>query len=212
MAKIWFLIFFLALPAFAQLETNILTISATRQINLQPDQALFSLTVSSGTSASLDQVVAELSGLSITAANLSGVDNSDPSTLQWTFTLAAPLTSVSGTIASLTKVQQTIGQNSSGLSLAFNLNGTQVSTQLQQSQPCSTSDLIADATAQAQKLASAAGLTLGAVLKVSNANPPSVQASYSFLGYFEVGAFVSSLVIPTPPVTCSLTVQFQLLP
>jgi len=30
-----------AMPAFAQLESHTLTISATRQIDLQPDQALF---------------------------------------------------------------------------------------------------------------------------------------------------------------------------
>jgi uncharacterized protein YggE len=209
MAKNWFFIFLLAAPAFAQLETNTLTISATRQINLQPDQAVFAIGVNSSTSESLDQVVAALSALSITAADLSSVDNWDPSTLQWSFTLATPLTSLTATIASLTKLEQTIGQNDSGLSLTFSINGTQVSPQSQQSQPCSTSDLIADATTQAQKIAAASGLTLGPLLKLSNAQ--ANQPSTAVLAYYAVGGLSGFLLGPGPqPMTCSLSVQFQL--
>src|ERR1700689_1263528 len=154
-----------AAPLFAQLESHTLAISATRSINLQPDQAVFDLLVSSTAITSLDQIVGALSGLGVPSANLNGVDNSNPTTLQWSFTLAAPLSNLSATIGSLTRLQQTIAQNNSGLTLTFTVNGTQV---LQQSQSCSNADLIADATAQAQKLAAAAGLTLGTILKLSN--------------------------------------------
>jgi uncharacterized protein YggE len=211
-----------AVPLFAQLESHTLTISASRSINLQPDQVVFGLTVSSAATASLDQIVSALGGLGITSANLTGVNNySASTTFQWNFTLAAPLANLSATIDSLAKLQQTIAQNNSGLTLTFSVNGTQVSQQLQQSQSCSNADLIADATAQAQKLAAAAGLTLGPIRELSNAPPlessgpayavPVPAARFGF--FLNVGSFSNFLLAGVPsPVTCSLLVTFQLLP
>jgi hypothetical protein len=209
-----------AAPLFAQLESHTLSISASRSINLQPDQVVFGLTVNSGATASLDQIVSALAGLGITSANLTGVNSYPaPTTFQWNFTLAAPLANLSATIGSLAKLQQTIAQNNSGLMLTFSVNGTQVSQQLQQSQSCSNADLIADATAQAQKLAAAAGLTLGPVRQLSNA-PPLESSGPGYVvpvlaervGFFlNVGSF-SLLGAAPSPVTCSLLVKFQLLP
>src|ERR1700691_5414366 len=158
------LLLFGVVPAFGQLESNTVTISATRSISLQPDQVVYSLSVNSALNTTLDQIVAALSGLGVTSANLTGVNNnSAPQTLQWSFALAAPFPNLGATIGSLIKLQQTITQNNSGLTLTFSIAGTQVSAQLQQSQSCSNSGLIADATAQAQKLVAAAGLTLGPI-------------------------------------------------
>jgi hypothetical protein len=215
MRKLWLLISSMAaLPAFGQLASNTLTISATRQINLQPDQVVFSLAVNSALNATLDQIIAALSGLGITSANLTGVfNNPTPQSLQWNFTLAVPFSSLAATIGSLAKLQQTITQSNSGLTLTFSVNGTQVSAQLRQSQSCSNSDLIADATAQAQKLTAAAGLVLGPVHKLSNA--PSIQATdilnasaSALVGYIVPNDFLLGSV--PSPVTCSLVVEFQL--
>jgi spore germination protein YaaH len=215
------LLLFSAAPLFAQLESHTLAISASRSINLQPDQVVFGLTVSSAATASLDQIVSALAGLGITSASLAGVNNySAPTTFQWNFTLAAPVASLSATIGALTKLQQTIAQNNSGLTLTFAINGTQVSQQLQESQSCSNSDLIADATAQGQKLAAAAGLTLGPILRVSNVPVNQNYAVPSIVG--RLGSSVSGVLFasfsdflvsaPLTPVTCSLLVTFQLLP
>ncbi len=114
-----------AAPIFAQLPSNTLTISATRSIAPQPDEAVFALTVSSGTGATLGQIVAALSSAGITSSNLSGVDNSTATTLQWSFTFAAPLANLAAAINSFANLQQTIGQNNSGLTLGFSVVGTQ---------------------------------------------------------------------------------------
>src|ERR1700735_261322 len=111
-----------AAPLFDPLESPTLTIPAPRSINLQPEQVVFDLLVSSAAITSLDQIVGALSGLGITSANLNGVNNSNPTTLQWSFTLAAPLSNLSATIGSLTRLQQTIAQNNSGLTLTFTVN------------------------------------------------------------------------------------------
>lgn len=213
------ILLFAVVPVFGQLPSQTVTVQATRSFSLQPDQVVFGLSVSSSTGTNLNQVVAALSGIGITAADLTGVQNSDLSTLQWGFTLGVPIASLTTTSASLAKLEQAIGQNNSGLALTFSVNGTQVSQQLQQSQACSNADLIADATAQGQKLASAAGMTLGPILKLSNVSlaPSAVGAT---LGFVPTLSFVSGnfgsfswFVQPAPsPVTCSLSVQFQLLP
>src|ERR1700677_2231164 len=130
-----------ATPVFAQLPSNTLTITATRSINLQPDQALFSLSVTSSTATNLGQVVAALSGVGVTAANLAGVgNNTTPPSFQWNFTLPVPLSNLTATIAALNNLEQTIAKNNSGLILTFTVEGTEVSQtsqQQQQSQSCS---------------------------------------------------------------------------
>ena len=160
-------------------------------------------------------MVAALAAFGISSANLTSVFGSTAApSVQWNFTLAVPIAKLATTIGSLTHLQQSITQNNSGLTLTFTVQGTQasqLSQKLQQSQPCSSADLIADATAQAQKLAAAAGLTLGPILKLSNATsagPTFAVANVALIGYI-----VPSLVFESvpPPATCSLVVRFQLL-
>jgi uncharacterized protein YggE len=126
-----------------------------------------------------------------------------------------PIAKLASTIGSLTQLQQNLTQNDSGLTLSFTVQGTQasqLSQKLQQSQPCSDADLIADATAQGQKLAAAAGLTLGPILRLSNA--PSSQPSLVVANFFSGFIVPSILFEPAvpPSVTCSLVVKFQLEP
>ncbi|MGA2878888.1 MAG: SIMPL domain-containing protein [Bryobacteraceae bacterium] len=199
-------------PVFGQLKSHTVTVSATRSINVQADQVVFGLSVSAAATTSLDQIVAALAGIGITSASLTGVGtNFDPPAFQWSFTLAVPFSSLTAIIGSLTKLEQTIAQNNSGLALTFSVNGTQVSQQLQQSQTCSNSDLIADATAQAQKLAAAAGMTLGQILKLTSV--PSTQGYFGVPTLALLGNFANAelfLGAASSPVTCSLVVQFQL--
>jgi hypothetical protein len=214
MWKPWLAILSLAAaPVFGQVVSPTLTITATRSVLLQPDDVAFSLTVSSSATASLDQIVAALSGLGVTSANLASVFNGPSLPFQWSFTLNVPIAKLTTTIGSLTELEQNIGQNNSGLALTFTVDGTQASQlsgQIQQSQPCSNSDLIADATAQAQKVAAAAGFTLGPILKLSNAplsQPTLFVAEASFIGVFSSIIFQPAI---QPSTTCSLVVEFQL--
>ena len=69
-----FFLLILSVPAaFGQLDSNSVTVSATRSMTQQPDQVLFGVTVQSGLNTSLDDVVAALQGSGITAANFSAV-------------------------------------------------------------------------------------------------------------------------------------------
>jgi uncharacterized protein YggE len=204
-----------AAPAFGQIESHTVTISAARSLVFEPDQIVLQLSVRSNPSATLDQIVGALSSLGVTGADLTGTYNSNPLTLSWNFSFTAPLANLTATMGSITKIEQTIAQNNSGLTLTFYISGTQVSQQLQQAQTCPNSDLISDASAQAQKLASAAGMTLGPILRLSNAlsSQPTFVAENVVNGILGANAFNQFLVAPlSSPMTCSLVVKFQLLP
>jgi hypothetical protein len=155
--------------AFGQLDSNSITVTASQSENLQPDQVLFAVDVSTPLTASLDDVLAAVKGAGITSANFSGVyssataqsgtgtGNGQSPAEQWAFGLAVPFAQMKATVTTLTSLQQSITQASSGFTLSFSVQGTQVSTSLLQSQTCNIAGLIVDATAQAQKLATAAG-------------------------------------------------------
>jgi len=201
--------------AFGQVASDSITVSASQSASVQPDQALFAVGVQSGVNTGLDDVLAALQGSGITAANLSSVSSTNTPSLndgiaapmlQWTFTLTAPLTNTKATFASLTTLQQNIAKLNNGLTLSFSIVGTQISQQLAQSQTCSLPTLVASATAQAQNLAAAGGLTLGGIIAMSSttssvvSSPPSVVLSGSF-------AEISGTGVSVPP--CAITVRFS---
>ena len=185
-----FVLFALASCAYGQLDSNTITVTASRSAALQADEVVFSVSVSSSIDTSLADVVTALAVSGITQANFTGVGsglaligiNGGPwtpatPTITWNFRLPVPFAKMKDTVAMLTALQKSIGQNKSGLALSFSVQGTQVSAQLQQMRTCSSADLLADARAEAQKLASAAGLFLGGVLSMSSATSPAPPCS-----------------------------------
>src|ERR1700685_531265 len=59
-------------PAFGQSDSNTITIAASRMLYVPPDQVRFSLSVTTPITMDLDQVVAALASLGVTAADLQG--------------------------------------------------------------------------------------------------------------------------------------------
>ena len=199
--------------AFGQVESNSVTVTASQSVNLQPDQVLFGVYVTASINSSLDDVLAAVKGSGITIANFSSVGNSSligivtvgtppPPNIQWSFSLAVPFAQMKATVTALTSLQQSNIQSNSGFALSFSVQGTQVSASAQQSQVCSITGLITDATAQAQKLASAAGLNLGSILAMSSGTlSPVVSNSVQVFGTF-------SSIAGTTLQSCALTVKF----
>jgi len=200
---------------FGQLDSNSVTVTATRNLNTQPDQALLEITVTSPLDATLDNVVALLQGVGITAANFNAAglfqpnfppDQQATQMLEWGFGTGVPVAKLKDTLSQLTSLQQTIAKKNNGFTLSFAVQGLQVSPQLQQSQVCKPADLIADARAQAQKLADASGLMVGAILGLSAAtstNVGSILPAGYFPGQINFG-------VSTFPAPCSATVKFAL--
>ena len=211
MRKFHFLIgtLFSCSALFGQLDSNSVTVTASRNATLQPDQVVFSIQVQSGLTTSLDDVLAALSGSGITQANFTGITTGVPQfvtgsvqplpLIGWTFALAVPLSKITDTVKSLTALQQQVVAKSK-FALSFTVQGTQVSQQAQQSQPCSIPDLLSDARAQAQKLTNASGFTLDTILAMSGTTATAAPGP--------VG--LSGILLPSS-VPCLLTVKFGLL-
>jgi len=193
--------------AFGQLQTDTITITATRQVSLLPDQIVFNVQVVAPESAGLDDVVAQVAGVGISAANLTGVSSYGNDGFAWNFTLAVPISQASATTASLVQLAQQSKQ-----AVTFYVQGTQVSQALQQSQPCSQTSLISDAQSHAQSLAAAAGFTVGPVLAVSDGSlAPAVPQAVAGQLFAVLLGTPSFFVAPPQPITCTAVVKFQLL-
>lgn len=70
-----------ATPLLAQLANNTVTVTASQSSTVQPDEAVFSVVVTSGPDKSLDDAVAAISSIGITAANLAAVEH--PESVDW---------------------------------------------------------------------------------------------------------------------------------
>jgi len=197
--------------AVAQLDSNSITVTASNNPTLQPDQAVFSLVVQSGLNTGFNDVLAALQPAGITASNFYGI-NSQPNgllppqngtNLLWYFSLPVPLANTKATVSSLTTLQQNFTDQKNGLTLSFSISGTQISQQLAQSQTCSLSSLIANATTQAQNLAAAGGFNLGAILALSTSTYSTVVPTYTaVLGSVPLNGSAA----PSP---CAITVKFN---
>jgi hypothetical protein len=142
-----------ALHLFGQLDSNTVTVTASQSMNVQPDQVLFAVYVTTPLTASLDDVLAALKGAGITSANFSGVNsagsgqtvvvtgNLPAPTEQWAFGLPVPFAQMKATVTALTNLQQSIMQANSGFTLSFSVQGAQISTSLLQSQACNNAGL-----------------------------------------------------------------------
>jgi hypothetical protein len=123
--------------------------------------------------------------------------------LEWTFNLTVPLANLQATIGLIGALQTNNSKKGNGASIAYSIQGTQISNQLAQSQPCVWADLISDARGQASKLASGAGLGVGSILAVSSSSSSNLTAGSS------PGSFSSSGGQQVAS-TCSLVVKFTL--
>ncbi len=210
--------------AFAQLDSNSVTVTASRGANLQPDQVVFGVTVDTPMDASLNDIVAALQNAGITLSNFVSVralvqafigplptplptPAPSPAQVEWTFALPVPISKLADTASTLKNVQQSVAANNKTWMMSFSVSGTQVSLALQQSQVCSSPDLLADARVQAQKLASAAGMNVGNVLAMSSGTSTTQPGSGVY-----VASGLSSLLLsyPSLPQICSATVKFAL--
>ena len=193
------------LPAQVAATDRTVTVTASRTATVAPDQAVLTVSVYSPTTATREEVLAALQGSSITLANFTSVytstnynaaNRTNQDQLTWTFTLNVPFASLKPALDQLAGLQIDMGRANNGMQLSFSLAGTQASTQALAAQNCAAADLIADARTQAQKLAVAAGLSVGPVIGVSGSStvtPPT--------GGFSAGTYQPS---------CTLTVKFAL--
>jgi uncharacterized protein YggE len=194
--------------------THAIEITSSRTVTSVPDQVVISITVNTTVNGGLDDVTSLLAQAGFSAATFASVyqySYGTPPTpyLEWSFTLTIPLTALAKALAP--PLNPTAGGPifpfiPSTPILSVSIAGLSTS---QQSQPaCPQAALIADATAQAQALASAAGGSAGAIDGIS-APAPAQTAIYAFIPEVLVGSFSNFAYVPAPT-ACLLLVQSPL--
>jgi uncharacterized protein YggE len=78
------------------------------------------------------------------------------------------------TVTAFDERVQAIAQKKNGMSMSYFVLGTQPA-----SPTCALSDVLSDARTQAQKLAEAAGQTLGVILAISSDSPCSATVKFA---------------------------------
>jgi hypothetical protein len=182
-----------------------INITASRTPASPPDEVVLSLQLDTDITSGFDEVSNMLAAVGITGATFVGAQTPFLSTLaprlEWSFTLPAPLAKLNAVLAQLIAAQKTIP-------LTFYLYSVRTSAQ---SKPaCPETGLVADARAQADKIAAAAGVSVGTIVSISD----GVTTNYSVV----IGDFLPVPLSPDrftlsskPQGFCSLAVQFQLL-
>jgi len=215
------LLFLACCPAaLAQLDSNVLTVTATRNLNLQPDQAALMVNVTTSVNTSLDDVLSALQPTKITVASFAGVGTtfsggagSPNEVWMWTFTPTVPLAGLPAALASLATAQPVLSQSSNPMDLEYYVQGASLSSQLRASNPCPYTAVFSDAQTQAQKVAAAAGITLGPVVALTDGSGAAIQgafvASYS-ISVIPLSGLLAQLVEPASTPSCTLVVQYSL--
>jgi len=172
-----------------------------------PDQAWILVQLITPRDTGLDAVLAKLQGIGLGSTDLASVYTSTLTNLQWTFTKATPMAAIQSTLASLTRLQSSLGAEV----LNFSITGAQRSAA---SQPaCPLPALVSDARKQADALATVVGLRAGAILSISDQPPPVAIAIYvpsAALPVIVDDSFLLGRPYIETPAPCTLTVSFRL--
>lgn len=206
----------LASPAFAQLQSNSLEVTATRTIAIQPDVVTFNVWVTAGVTVGMDAVVAALPepfNASDFVSAAASFLNAGPGT-QWYFSKTLPIASMGSALTSLNSAQ---ANRKSSMTVTFSVQAN-VSAAAKAANPCVYGALMSDASAQARQTAIAAGLKLGPVISLSDGSDlPADQAggavylvADAFIGVISRSGSFSAFAPPAPPTVCTLVVRFQL--
>jgi uncharacterized protein YggE len=197
-----------------QTSQRTLTVAASRTINVAPDQVALAAYVDTTVDGTLDDAVAALAGTGFTAANLLNVSPLySQSGNEWLFSVTVPLAKITDSLAALQKVQNGVsGMAGVVTAVGFDVQGTQVSSDLAAAQDCTKTALISDAQAYARRVAAAAGVALNGILAISDNGSPAVAGAFfaaSTLGVVRTGDFsLVNSIVTSPQPGCSVTVQF----
>jgi uncharacterized protein YggE len=185
-----------------------ITVNAYRTLSAAPDQVVISLEVSSPRTAALSDVASALSKAGVAGATFTGL-SSESGTLHWSFSLTAPVATLTNTVAALLNAQQNIGAGGSGLSLTTYIESLQASPQSRQR--CEQADLIAGARTHAERVAAAAGVSAGSIVGIGPPSPAPPVAAFAYIADFIPVSGFLAVPFQAPQTTCSLAVQFLLL-
>lgn len=207
---------FMTCAALAQLDSNSITVTASRRIYPALDEVQAYIRVYSPPDVTLEQVTEALRGAGAGPVTFGTVQTNrgfvipigafEGSTM-WTFIATSPLSGLKEWLGRLDSAKAAIARSGSRLSMSYDVSGPQSSAKARLAVACSQSDLIADARSQAQAMAAAAGVGLGPVLAVADSG--SAATAVAFIGASGAsGTFLFGIAPTVTPITCAATVKF----
>ncbi|HXA49931.1 MAG TPA: SIMPL domain-containing protein, partial [Candidatus Acidoferrum sp.] len=218
-----------AATALAQTDTNTITITASRNVSVAPDQAVYQVSVTTDSSAGLSDAAALVADAGIKAADLS-YTSSYGTTVIWEFERVVPFSSMKDTNLTLAKLAKQVGSQPGVPSISYSVASVRTS-QAAQSQACQFSALVSDARREAERVAAAAGVHVGAIVGLAEHPLPGniVPTAVARVTYIRATADptlgipilvdpllgLSGWFAPAPPpqpTPCRMVVQFRLLP
>ena len=168
-----FLLLTLCMSLFAQ--TDAITVTAARTIDLSPDQITFSLAVVTDPTVSLDQVLEATQAIGLDASKLSTINlmpsygpGSPRPTLNYVFTLTTAFSRFRETNDKIATMRNSLSDKTPSMDLqVYAVAISPSDASLDQARQALMPQLIADARRRGDLLAKAAGVNLGAVVGVS---------------------------------------------
>lgn len=182
--------------------TKVIEVSVSRSVPLKAEEAGFTLTVFTKTTAGFDEVLAAVASLGITAQDFLNVDTGysyldDDEGLNYSFSLTTPFDKMKDTMTLLDAKRRSLTAER-GMNLTYSLDGVSATkTSTDQARDRLFPELMADARRQAELMATAAGVRVGAVAGLSQES----SATYLVLGRPGYGGAMAS---------ASLTVRFAI--
>jgi uncharacterized protein DUF541 len=174
-------IFGFLLPILASAQApDAITVTATRIAQVDAGQAIFSVNVGADFGTTVEQVVQAIQSTGITAQDLVGVNpyygpsGPSPARVTYAFNFSVGLAKFKDTITQLDAARRSLLAGTTNLELQYSLWGIFASDAAQEEvRRRLLPQLMADARAKAEDLAKAAGVTLGAVLGVTDLSSAS---------------------------------------
>jgi uncharacterized protein YggE len=217
----------LSVAAFGQNESNSITVTASRSMDVPIEQVSYSIQVKSAIDATLSQVLQQVQSLGITANDLSGVSTTAPvlqlpipgisvvpdtPQLIWSFSFTSRFSQFQQTLSQL-RAASTPNPDRKNFTISFSIvNASATQATIDEAASRVLPDLIADARVRAKRLVDAAGLTVGVILTLSDSRSTDsagaigvASADILRLATTSLGGFTS------PKLTVSVSVRFAFL-
>ena len=179
-------------PAFGQ--SDAITVTVSRNVDLSPDQIYFSFAIVADPDVSLDQILQASEPLGLTAKNLLSINlqqyGPSPSQvrLAYAFDFTTEMAKFKETNEKLATVRRTMAANTPSMDLqVYAIAISPSESARDQARQGLLSPLFSDAKQRAGQLAQAAGVTLGAIVGVTEAWASNVSSSPYYGIYGPVG-------------------------
>jgi uncharacterized protein YggE len=181
-------------------NANIVVVSSSKAADVKPDSVVFTLSVDADPTLSIEDVVQSLSTLGITADDLQSIspypyapqNPNDTTTTKYLFAYTVPFAKLKATTNTLDQLRTSL-KNDKNIDLSYFITEYVVAPGVvNDARRKVLPDLIADARSRAQDIAKAAGVSLGAIVSISD------SAYYGAFGAVSgaPGGYYSSAAIP----------------